>query len=99
MRKPNGIRLDKIVYYDRGQAQELGKLIRRNKSGKVVIDFSNVVFISRAFAEEWLNVLDKVSLEKTVVVRNLKTDPRKMIQLVRKKRREIHTQVPYKPSH
>jgi anti-anti-sigma regulatory factor len=93
MQKQNTIKLNKIILYDRSQAQELGKAISKSDSSKIIIDFSGVDFISRAFADEWLNVLEKVKQKKTVIIRHIKQNPKKMIQVVRKKRREINKQL------
>ncbi len=93
MPKQNTIKLNKTAFFDRSQAQEVGEAIRQINSSKIIVDFFGVDFISRAFADEWLNVLGKVTSKKTVTTRNLKPDVKKMIQIVRKKRRKINKQV------
>ncbi len=93
MQKLDTIKLNKIIYWDRGQAQKLGKEIGRIKSNKVTIDFSEVVFVSRAFADEWLNMLEQIPPKKNVVLRHIKPDGKKMIQIVKKKKSEIRKQL------
>jgi anti-anti-sigma regulatory factor len=93
MQKQKIIILNKIIFFFRDQAKELGEAIRKANFSEVMIDFSGVDFISRSFADEWLNVLEKITSKKTVVIRHAKPEIKKMIQIVRKKRQEINKQL------
>ena len=92
MQKHKIIKLDKIVLFSRQQAKKLGTNVRRARVSKVIVDFSTVYFISRAFADEWLNELEKTKFKKIVSVRHANPDIKKMIQIVRKKKNEIRKQ-------
>lgn len=93
MQKSKIIRLDKTVFFTREQAKKLGAAIRKNRMSKVIIDFSAVHFISRAFADEWLNELEKTKSKKTVSIRHANPDIKKMIQVVKRKKNEIRKQL------
>lgn len=59
-------------------------------SSDVSVDFSEVYFFSRAFADELLNVLEKIKEEgKKIHLKNMNPNVKKMLQLVKRRRKII----------
>jgi len=78
----------------RTQAKSLANLILKkltcSKDVKIAFDFQNVKFISRSFADEFLNILSRLSIKKKQFsFLNLNPAVLKMINLVKKQRQKI----------
>ena len=82
------IRLDKIIAKDltlRESADELFKVLNSSKENKIIVDFSKIEFMSRAFADEYLN--EKQKTTKSITEKNLKTNVKKMLSIVKDSRK------------
>lgn len=90
--KSETIYLEKQAIAFRDDAKEIEKLTKKvaKKYSIVYLDFSEVKFISRSFADELINVQEKLK-EKGVSLRmkNTASNVRQMITLVRMTRRKI----------
>ena len=86
------IRLDKIIAKDltlRESADELFKVLNSSKENKIIVDFSKIEFMSRAFADEYLN--EKQKTTKSITEKNLKTNVKKMFSIVEASRKRKRT--------
>lgn len=82
------IRPDKIIAKDltlRESADELFKVLNSSKENKIIVDFSKIEFMSRAFADEYLN--EKQKTTKSITEKNLKTNVKKMLSIVKDSRK------------
>lgn len=86
----NVIKINKKYLVFRDQVNDILKNIEhKKKSKKIYLDFEQVNFISRSFADEWLSKIDELQLEKTIKIINLKSDPKKLLSIVKKTREKI----------
>jgi len=87
--KSVAIKISKRVLALRDDALKLKKKGAR-LSSSVNIDFSEVYFISRAFADELLNVIESLQADgKKVHLKKMNPGVRKMLQLVKRQRKII----------
>lgn len=60
----------------------------------VTVDFSEVTFISRAFGDELLNVIEQMKAEgKEVHLKKMNAGAKKMLQLVKRQRKNIRREL------
>ncbi len=86
------IRPDKIIAKDltlRESADKLFQVLNSSKENKIIIDFSKIEFISRSFADEYLN--EKQKTTKSITEKNLKINVKKMISIVEASRKHKRT--------
>lgn len=70
--------------------QELIKELSVSESEEAILDFEDIVFISRSFADEILDSIEMLSKKKIKVrIKNAHIPVRKMLVLVRSQRRKI----------
>jgi len=62
--------------------EEAKRLVRKIKSKNAILDFAKVEFISRAFADEFLDLISK----KSVKIKNIKPNLKKLFSIVRKQK-------------
>ena len=62
--------------------KNLFKEINNSKNNNFLIDFSNVTFMSRAFAQEYLS--QKYHTNKIIVEENVPYDVKRMLEVVKK---------------
>ncbi len=69
---------------------EIKKELKKNSSPEIALDFSEVIFASRSFADELLNVIEEFSREgKKIYFINIKTDVKKLIFIVKRTKEKI----------
>lgn len=96
----NYIQIEKRYLFFREDARNLAKYIyKKNKENKIKIvflDFSRVDFMSRSFADEFLNVLNELKI-KDIKVRTLclKTNLKNFISRVKKTKNKIQDALTY----
>lgn len=85
------IKIQKRYLIFREEAKKILKsLAKKSKPGPIYLDFSEIKFISRSFADELLNFLDRLGARKIrVKILNLKPNLKKMIELVKKSKEKI----------
>ena len=86
------IRPDQIIARDlslRESADRLFEVLDSSKENKIIIDFSKIEFISRSFADEYLN--EKQKTTKSITEKNLKTNVKKMFSIVEASRKRKRT--------
>jgi anti-anti-sigma regulatory factor len=93
MKKDHVIVLEKKILLSREEAKNLEKEIRLHDSESVVIDFATVNFISRGFADEWLNVMSRIKPENKITFLNQKPSVKKMMQAVQKRKQKIRKEL------
>lgn len=87
--KPKTIRINKKVISFREDAINIKSKSLKNSSD-IYIDFSDVYFISRAFTDELLNVIEEIKKEgKKIHLLKMNSNLKKMIQLVKNGRKKI----------
>lgn len=77
----NFIQIKKRFLTFRDEAKEIEKMSKKISRDNVYLDFSNVDFISRSFADELLNIIEKT---KRIKIANLNPDLKKFLQIVKK---------------
>lgn len=61
------------------------KALKKNRSSLVVLDFSEVMFVSRSFADELLNVIEGFDENgKKISFSNIKPEVKKLISIVKR---------------
>lgn len=84
----NSIKIKKKYLIFRSDINEVFKNITQKKN--IHLDFSQVKFISRSFADEFLNAVNELKTKKAVIkIINLKPQFKKLINRVRKTKEEI----------
>ncbi|TAL62933.1 MAG: hypothetical protein EPN85_01345 [Bacteroidetes bacterium] len=70
------------------------KELKKNHSSVASLDFSEVVFISRGFADELLNVIEKFDGNgKKILFFNIKPEIKKLISIVKQSKEKIRNTV------
>jgi len=70
--------------------QELIKKLSVSESKEAVLDFEDIVFVSRSFADEILDSIEMLRKKRIKVeIRNADFSVRKMLDLVKSQRRKI----------
>lgn len=90
--KAETIHIDKpaIAFRDDAEAIEKQAKKRAKKSSVVNLDFKEVKFISRSFADELINATERLSKSGiTLKIRNALPNVKKMLALVRATRKDI----------
>ena len=83
------IRISKKLLAFREDAMNIKKESKKISSD-ILIDFSEVHFVSRAFADEFLNVIEEIKAEgKKINFIKMYPDVRKMLKLVKNGRKKI----------
>lgn len=87
--KQKTIHINKKVVSFREDAINIKSESLKNSSD-IYIDFSDVYFISRAFTDELLNVIEEIKKEgKKIHLLKMNSNLKKMIQLVKNGRKKI----------
>ena len=87
------IHLSKKLLAFREDAIKIKKESKRNSS-YMIIDFSEVHFISRAFADEFLNVFEKLQKDGLKIqLKNMKPTLKTLLQTVKKTRKKINEEL------
>ena len=76
------IKIERKNLIFRDQAQNL----LNKKKEKICFDFSKVDFISRSFADELLEIMEK---KKNIKIININSDIKKLLSVVKKSRKDI----------
>jgi anti-anti-sigma regulatory factor len=83
-------KIKKTILFSREQAKELGEAIRKSRCHYNIIDLSEVHFVSRSFADEWLNIIKRISSDKSLTYKNMNPEIKKMIAVVKRKKQQIN---------
>lgn len=69
------------------------KELKKNRSSAAVLDFSEVLFISRSFADELLNVIEEFEDNgKKIYLLNIKPEIKKLISIVKRSKGKIRNE-------
>jgi len=84
------IHISKKLLAFRGDAIKIKKESENSSSDIIIIDFSEVHFISRAFADEFLKISEKLQKNGVKIqLSNIKPNLKKLFQTVRSTRKRI----------
>lgn len=89
------IKKEFISFRDEARSIQSGieKKMKEKSSEEIVLDFSRVMFISRSFADELLNVVEKFSKEKKKVsFVNIKPEVKKLLLIVKRTKEKIRSE-------
>ena len=87
------------LLWGRKFAVQLRDRIVMDKAEHVIVDFQGVTMVSRAYTDEFLNVVDLFKKRGvTVESKNLAPEVKKMFQFVQHRRSEIRSQKPKPPT-
>jgi anti-anti-sigma regulatory factor len=77
----NFIPIKKRFLIFRDEAKEIEKMTKKRSRDNVYLDFSNVDFLSRSFADELLNIIEE---KRRIKIVNLKPHLEKFFKIVTK---------------
>lgn len=84
------IHISKKLLAFRGDAIKIKKESDKSSSDIIIIDFSEVHFISRAFTDEFLNISEKLQKNGIrIQLCNIKPNLKKLLQTVKSTRKRI----------
>ncbi len=70
------------------------KELKKNHSSDISLDFSQVIFVSRSFADELLNVIEEFGEKgKKISFLNLKPEIKKLISIVKRSKEKIRNEI------
>lgn len=79
------IKIGEIIHSNLGMnssARDLFNELNDSDAENIIIDFSNVIFMSRAFTQEYL--FQKLNSNKNIIEKNVPDDVQKMFDVVKK---------------
>ncbi|MDP2909957.1 MAG: hypothetical protein Q8N69_02715 [bacterium] len=90
----NSLIIEKRYIFFRDQANLIEDAVRKEKGKIVSLDFSKVIFFSRSFGDEFLNLIENLEKEGFIIKPvNLKPQLKKFLKQIKEKKIKIRSEM------